>query len=82
MPGYRFIPRNDVFKMDFDKYPGVNICPKNPKVFHPEKKVFPKKLLIFSGFDIFNQNSEGRSFSHRNTPCFKNLKRKNSSLKV
>ena len=21
MPGYRFIPRNDVFKMDFEKYP-------------------------------------------------------------
>ena len=21
MPGYRFIPRNDVFKVDFEKYP-------------------------------------------------------------
>ena len=62
--------------------PGVNICPKNPKVFPPEKEVFPKKLLIFSAFNIFNQISERRSFSHRNTPCFKTLERKNSSLKV
>ena len=29
---------------------GVNICPKNPKVFPPEKKVFPKKIIEFQCF--------------------------------
>ena len=39
-------------RIEKDVQPGVNICPKNPKVFPPEKKSSLKKLSNFSAFNI------------------------------